>query len=224
MLGLICMVMLAYLWHQNIAPFVGDVGGDGRDGGQRDGVGFQGPGQAHGPPVQVLHVQDGWLIWSSNIKQTYNYRLFLDTVQRRLQFKFPYCDSSPVEHNHINDVEEKTLEDKIFSPECSLVTSQRAAFEKHKWQNNLLGIFFGALPLFLWSSLDILILPSFMAEKTPFPALEKDRRRHGQKVTGGWLCYNMTVNFTLRPRACSVCACPFLQGSCAANAEPACAT
>lgn len=84
MLGLICMVMLAYLWHQNIVPFVGDVGGDGRDGGQRDGVGFQGPGQAHGPPVQVLHVQDGWLIWSSNIKQTYNYRLFLDTVQRRL--------------------------------------------------------------------------------------------------------------------------------------------
>lgn len=52
-----------------MSPFVGDVGGDGRDGGQRDGVGFQSPGETHGLSVQVLHVQDGWLVWTNHIKE-----------------------------------------------------------------------------------------------------------------------------------------------------------
>lgn len=42
------------------------------------------------------------------------------------------------------------------------------------------------LPPFLWSSLLILILPSFMAEKTPFPALTEEtvrERGHGSAFT-----------------------------------------
>lgn len=69
---------LACRWDQNVAPFVGDVGGDGCDGGQRDGVGFQGAGETHGLPVHVLHIQDGWLIWTSDSEESYNYTLFLD--------------------------------------------------------------------------------------------------------------------------------------------------
>lgn len=48
-----------------------------------------------------------------------------------------------VQWSTITLIEEKPLEDKIFSPECSLVTSQMAEFEKHKWQNNLFGASFG---------------------------------------------------------------------------------
>lgn len=69
---------MAWGWDQNVAPFVGDVGGDGRDGGQRDGVGFQGAGETHGLPVHVLHVQDGWFIWASDSEERYSYTLFLD--------------------------------------------------------------------------------------------------------------------------------------------------
>lgn len=47
------------------------------------------------------------------------------------------------------------------------------------------GVF---LPPFLWSSLELLILPSFMAEKTPFPALVEEKRER---------TYIMKVNLCL---------------------------
>ena len=52
-----CVCVCVYL------PIIGDISGDSSNRGQRDGIRVQSPTHTHGLPVQILHVQDSWLIW-----------------------------------------------------------------------------------------------------------------------------------------------------------------